>query len=323
LTITGLSQSNFATLLTSACQNVNLKRLTLGFGPNYHHDPTAYIATVLTSQVRHLCIVSSTLDHHTSLLGYIVTHCHACSLASLELAGSDSQALDLCEENEEDFWLNLLQTVLLTPDIVALRLNNLNLPTDSEESLYNAIHWIQKPFVYCSGSAPTKVPALLNQSLLVFDPGLDLPPEVTGPIRDLIHGNRARFAFPDRFFKSAASSFGDQVINGVINAGEMGEEIAKHLIPEEGTRQDELTLALLNTTSYRAAVTSRSEEFRNELFKLIDTHQTGAIHTLRQMMLEAHVGLIEEHLEQVWQRARERGVDLPDLPVQWLPPDRE
>ena len=139
------------------------------------------------------------------------------------------------------------------------------------------------------------------------------------PIRDLIRGNRARFAFPDRFFKSAAGSFGDQV----INAGEMGTEIAKLLIPEEGTRQDELTLALINTTSYRAAVTGRSDEFRNELFKLIDTRQTGAIHTLRQMMLEAHVGLTEQHLEQVWQRARGRGVNLPDLPVQWLPPKRE
>jgi len=257
--------------------------------------------------------VSDEIRVHAEFVNTMVDLLSSCSLEVLELAGSDSTGLrSQGVDVETRLWVDLAILAVST-DIVAISIRDLNIPLDGCY-LRGALQWIQDPSDH--GDAPTP----LNKRLLVFDhPGLDLGTELTDRFQELTHDNRTRFAFPDKFFKSAASSFGGQV----IHAEEMGEEVAKHLIPEVGTRQDELRLALLNTTSYRVATTGRSEEFRNELFKLIDSRQTGAIHTLRQMMLEAHVGLTEQHLEQVWQRARERGVDLPDLPVQWLPPDRE
>ena len=257
-------------------------------------------------------IVSEDVLVHLALLQTMIGLVRSCSLTSIELAGPDAGG---CRSDDLEALGDLslaLAILAVSTDIVAVSIRNLNVPSGSlvlrgaasyEELLDN----------------DDDAPAAINQSLLVFDhPGLDLGTDLTRLLQELTHDNRRRFALPDAFFKGAARSFGGQA----IHAPDVGDEIAKRLIPETGPRQDELRLALLNTTSYRAAMTGRSGEFKNELFKLIDGRKTGAIHTLRRMMLDAHVGLTEQHLEAVWQHASERGVELPDLPVQWLPPDR-
>ena len=311
-----ITEDEFLNLLTSACQNVNLVRLTLAHVFCEEDIAATHMAAILASKVRYLCVASDDCDVHFAVVDTIVTIHESCLLASLELAGCDPAVFKTNEFNQmrmQVFWSDLAKLACLT-GIVAVSVRDLSFPSDPDTFTF-AVDWLLAPTTNWVDD-----PIPLNQSLLVFDhPGLDLGPELTRRFQELTHDNRKRFALPDAFFKGAARSFGGQE----IRAPDMGAEIAKYLIPETGPRQDELRLALLNTTSYRAAMTGRSDEFRNELFKLIDGRKTGGIHTLRQMMLDAHVGLTEEHLEQVWRRARERGVELPDLPLQWLPPDRE
>jgi len=209
----------------------------------------------------------------------------------------------------ENFWFDLARLACLT-NIVAISIRDLALPSNGA-TLERAAQWMRQPQVGEQDAPP-------NPSLLVLDhPGIDLGPDLTNQFRRLTHKNRIQFRFVSNrgFMEGAGGSFAHQT----FGATEVGVRIAEHLVSgETGDLRALVSLALVNRTTHREAVTGRSDEFRNELFRLIDGRKTGAIHALRQMMLEARVGLTAQHLDQVRLRARERGVEhlLPALPQQ-------
>src|ERR1700754_317986 len=81
-----LTHPEYRSLLESACQNVNLVRLTL---MNFQRDETVTIpqivTTILASQVRDLSIASDTLDDLAAVVKALIQLPRNCPLATIEL----------------------------------------------------------------------------------------------------------------------------------------------------------------------------------------------------------------------------------------------